>query len=67
MGMLFFLLIAGIAQWALKASGFGLDVVVSLQNILVGLGISIFIGVVFGLLPSYQAARLNPVDAIRSK
>jgi putative ABC transport system permease protein len=66
-GILLFLLIAGLTHWGLKASGIGLDVVVSLQSILIGLGIAVFIGIVFGLLPSYQAARLNPVDAIRSK
>jgi putative ABC transport system permease protein len=34
-------------------------------NMLWGLGISIIVGVVSGLIPALQAARMDPVDAIR--
>ena len=39
----------------------------SQQNIITGVGISSVIGVLAGFIPAWQAARLNPVDAIRSK
>lgn len=41
--------------------------VLSTQNIVTGIAISIGIGLVSGLLPALSAARLNPVDAIRAK
>ena len=34
-------------------------------NILAGIGISVFIGLVAGILPAIQASRLDPVEAIR--
>lgn len=44
-----------------------LDIQLSAGNILLGLGVSGGIGTIFGILPAALAARLNPVDAIRSK
>lgn len=38
----------------------------SLENIFIGLGISIITGVVFGILPAYNASQMKPVDAMRS-
>lgn len=39
----------------------------SVRNIIIGLGISAMVGVVFGFIPAYVASRMKPVDAIRSK
>jgi len=36
------------------------------QNILIGLIISSVIGIIAGLLPAWKAAKLNPVEAIRT-
>ncbi|RYF78434.1 MAG: FtsX-like permease family protein [Cytophagaceae bacterium] len=44
-----------------------LDIQLSTGNIMLGLGVSSGIGVIFGILPAALAARMNPVDAIRSK
>jgi putative ABC transport system permease protein len=44
-----------------------LDIQLSAGNVLLGLGVSSGIGTIFGILPAALAARLNPVDAIRSK
>lgn len=38
----------------------------SARNILVGIGISVFIGILAGFIPALQAANMNPVKAIRS-
>jgi putative ABC transport system permease protein len=40
-------------------------VAVSIPAIIVSVGFSMLIGIVFGLLPSVKAANLNPIDALR--
>jgi putative ABC transport system permease protein len=44
----------------------GMDVSLSLQNIVLGLGVSAIIGTVSGIVPAAMAARLDPVIAIRA-
>ena len=39
--------------------------IVKLSSILVGVIISISIGIIFGVYPAKQAAKLNPIDALR--
>ncbi|WP_075349779.1 ABC transporter permease [Algoriphagus marinus] len=43
-----------------------LDIVLSFKNILLGLGVSSIIGVVSGIVPATLAARMDPVEAIRT-
>ena len=44
-----------------------LDIILSPQNIVLGLSVSSIIGVVAGIVPALGAARMDPVEAIRSK
>jgi putative ABC transport system permease protein len=39
----------------------------NVQIVLIAIGVSIITGVVSGFLPAWRAARMNPVDALRSE
>ncbi|MDB5010992.1 MAG: transporter [Mucilaginibacter sp.] len=41
-------------------------IVLYLKNIIIGIGTSVAIGVISGIVPAYFASRLDPVEAIRS-
>lgn len=43
-----------------------LEITLSLSNIILGLGVSTIIGVVSGIVPATLAARMDPVEAIRT-
>ena len=58
---LFFVFLA-----TLLAGRAGFEMSLSLKNVITGLGISALIGVISGLFPAATAARLDPVEAIRS-
>ncbi|MDZ7742800.1 MAG: ABC transporter permease [Bacteroidota bacterium] len=44
----------------------GFDLILTEGNILLGILVSAFIGLVSGFIPAFNASRLNPVDAMRS-
>ncbi|SOD12294.1 putative ABC transport system permease protein [Pedobacter xixiisoli] len=51
----------------LAASGiFDMPVVLYLNNIILGIGVSVGIGIISGFWPAYSASKLDPVEAIRS-
>ena len=47
------------------ARAFDFEIFLSMENVLVGLGLSGAIGLISGFIPAWMASRLNPVDAIR--
>jgi putative ABC transport system permease protein len=50
----------------IAGDAFGMEITLSRSNIILGLTISILIGIVSGFVPAYSASQLDPVEAIRS-
>lgn len=54
-----YLIGTGVGRWL------DIDAVVTIDSIILAVGISSFLGIVFGIYPAKRAARLNPIDALR--
>ena len=44
----------------------GMDITLTLSNVVLGFTISFLIGIISGFVPAYGASQLDPVEAIRS-
>jgi putative ABC transport system permease protein len=61
LGLLFIWLITLTAD-----DSFGMEITLSLSNVVLGFTISFLIGIISGFIPAYGASQLDPVEAIRS-
>ncbi len=50
----------------LVGNSFGMEFILTFSNVLLGLSLSAFIGLLSGFIPAYTASQLDPVEAIRS-
>ena len=51
----------------IASAALDVNIYLTISNIITGIGISVSIGLVAGIIPAYLASRLSPVEAIRSK
>ncbi|WNY24358.1 Macrolide export ATP-binding/permease protein MacB [Methanimicrococcus hongohii] len=59
--------IVGLVMAYIVTALLGLPMGLPVSSILIGVGLSVFVGVVAGAQPSYRAAKMNPVDALRDQ
>ncbi len=66
-GILIGVLLSWLIAISIKSIGYDWDFVVSWLSILLGLSVSISVGLIFGSYPAKQAADLEPVEALRTE
>ena len=60
-------IILGIVAGNMVCKAIGIEFVASVGTIMTSFMFSLFIGVFFGIMPARKAAKLNPIDALRSE
>jgi putative ABC transport system permease protein len=59
------LALSALANYMLQSSGSTFVFYLTTTNVVIGISISVVIGIIAGFVPAYQAAKMKPVDAIR--
>ena len=60
-------IVLGCIATGIAAAAIGISATPSFDAILLSFGVSVGIGLLFGYMPAKRAARLNPIDALRSE
>ena len=50
-----------------SVAGFNWDFIVTIPSILLGLTVSVAVGIIFGSYPANKAAKLEPIEALRAE
>ena len=56
--------VAWLVAWGVQSAGYQWDFIITLPSVLLGFGVSLAIGLIFGSYPASQAAHLEPVEAL---
>lgn len=67
LGLVFLLLAVEAARYGVAQAGITLQIVVSMTDVFQAILLSVFIGLIAGIIPALMAATVDPVIAIRAK
>jgi putative ABC transport system permease protein len=65
LGILFGILIAYLASLIINRLGTSWQFIITWQSVVLGTGVTILIGLIFGLYPARKAAKVSPMEALR--
>ncbi len=65
-GIFFLFAVSGLLQWLIYLAELKFVMTIKWQDILLGIGLSVMIGIISGFLPAYTASKLDPIEAMRA-
>ncbi|MFZ2154023.1 MAG: ABC transporter permease [Candidatus Moraniibacteriota bacterium] len=64
-GVIFGIGVSLLASVIINSLGYDWQFLISIESIMVGVAVSVLIGIIFGLYPALKAAKISPMEALR--